>query len=223
MRRVLVASVGLLALSAAMGAAQAADLNRRYAPPPMAPVYAPGYNWTGFYVGINGGGGWGRSKWDTVDTFDLSGGLIGATIGYNWQFAGQVVVGVEGDIDWSGIKGNTTTLCPFGCETRNSWLGTVRGRLGYAFDRFLPFVTGGLAVGDIKASTPFFPGGSTTTAGWTVGGGLEFAVVSNVTLKAEYLYVDLGSFNCGLNCGLPPGSNVSFTTNVFRGGANLRF
>jgi outer membrane immunogenic protein len=223
MRRVLVASVGLLALSAGMGAAQAADLNRRYAPPPMAPVYAPGYNWTGFYVGINGGGGWGRSKWDTVDTFDLSGGLIGATIGYNWQFAGQVVVGVEGDIDWSGIKGSTTTLCPFGCETRNSWLGTVRGRLGYAFDRFLPFVTAGLAVGDIKASTPFLPGGSTTTAGWTVGGGLEFAVVSNVTLKAEYLYVDLGSFNCGLNCGLPASGNASFYSNLLRGGLNVRF
>jgi outer membrane immunogenic protein len=97
--------------------------------------------------------------------------------------------------------------------------------VGFAFDRFLPYFTGGLAVGDINASLPLpaLPGGSITNAGWTVGAGLEVGVISNVSLKAEYLYVDLGNFNCGLNCGLLPGGNVSFTTNIFRGGANLRF
>ena len=114
------------------------------------PVYNPIYNWTGFYVGINGGGGWGNSQWDGINKFDVSGGLIGGTIGYNWQ-VGQIVVGAEGDIDWSGIKGSTNVLCAAGCETRNTWLATVRGRLGYAFDRFLPYVTAGLAVGDINA------------------------------------------------------------------------
>jgi outer membrane immunogenic protein len=219
MNRVAVACVGLLALAG--GSAGAADLAPYYQP---GPAYNPIYTWTGFYVGINGGGGWGSSQWDGLDTFDVSGGLIGGTVGYNWQF-GQVVVGAEGDIDWSGIKGTTTVLCPGGCETRNKWLATVRGRLGYAFDRFLPYFTGGLAVGDINASLPLpvLPGGSISNAGWTVGAGLEVGVVSNVSLKAEYLYVDLGNFNCGLNCGLAPGSNVSFTTNVFRGGANLRF
>jgi outer membrane immunogenic protein len=219
MNRVAVACVGLWALAGS--AAGAADLAPYYQP---GPAYNPIYTWTGFYVGINGGGGWGRSQWDGVDTFDVSGGLIGGTVGYNWQF-GQAVLGAEGDIDWSGIKGTTTVLCPGGCETRNKWLATVRGRLGYAFDRFLPYVTGGLAVGDINASLPLpvLPGGSISTAGWTVGAGLEVGVVSNVSLKAEYLYVDLGNFNCGLNCGLPPGGNVSFTTSVFRGGANLRF
>ena len=223
MKRVFVASVCGLALSAAIGAAEAADLGRGYPPVARAPIYAPAYyNWTGFYLGINGGGGWGRSTWDAVGTFDISGGLIGGTIGYNWQF-GQAVVGVEGDIDWSGIKGTTTILCPLGCETRNSWLATVRGRLGYAFDRFLPFLTGGLAVGNIRATTPLLPGGTITTAGWTVGAGVEFAVLSNVTVKAEYLYVDLGNFNCGLNCGLAPTGNVSFHTNVVRAGLNVRF
>jgi len=114
-------------------------------------------------------------------------------------------------------------LCPGGCETRNKWLATVRGRVGFAFDRFLPYFTGGLALGDINATLPLLPGGSISNAGWTVGAGVEVGVVSNVSLKAEYLYVDLGNFNCGLNCGLAAGSNVSFTTNVFRGGANLRF
>ena len=219
MNRVAVACVGLLALAG--GSAAAADLPRYYQP---GPVYNPIYTWTGFYIGINGGGGWGRSQWDGLDTFDVSGGLIGGTVGYNWQF-GQALIGAEGDIDWSDIKGTTTVLCPGGCETRNKWLATVRGRLGYAFDRFLPYFTGGLALGDINATLPLpvLPGGSVSSAGWTVGAGLEVGLVSNVSLKAEYLYVDLGTFNCGLNCGLPPGGNVSFTTNIFRGGANLRF
>jgi len=217
MNRVAVACVGLWALAG--GAAGAADLPPYYQP---GPAYNPIYTWTGFYVGINGGGGWGSSQWDAVNSFDVSGGLIGGTVGYNWQF-GQVVIGAEADIDWSGIKGTTTMLCPGGCETRNKWLATARGRLGLAFDRFLPYVTGGLAFGDINATVPVLPGGSISNAGWTVGAGLEVGLVSNVSLKAEYLYVDLGNFNCGLNCGLAPGSNVSFTTSVFRGGANLRF
>jgi outer membrane immunogenic protein len=217
MNRVAVACVGLWALAG--GAAAAADLPPYYQP---GPAYNPIYTWTGFYVGINGGGGWGSSQWDAVNSFDVSGGLIGGTVGYNWQF-GQAVLGAEGDIDWSGIKGTSTVLCPGGCETRNKWLATVRGRLGLSFDRFLPYVTGGLAFGDINATLPFLPGGSISNAGWTVGAGVEVGLVSNVSLKAEYLYVDLGNFNCGLNCGLAPGSNVSFTTNVFRGGANLRF
>ena len=218
MNRVVVACLGLLALAG--GSARAADLQPYYQP---GPAYNSIYTWTGFYLGINGGGGWGRSQWDAVDTFDLSGGLIGGTVGYNWQF-GRAVIGAEGDIDWAGIKGNTTTvLCPGGCETRNKWLATARGRVGFSFDRFLPYFTGGLALGDINANRPGFPGGSISNAGWTVGAGLEVGLVSNVSLKAEYLYVDLGNFNCGLNCGLAPGGNVSFTTSLFRGGANVRF
>ena len=157
-----------------------------------------------------------------MDTFDLSGGLIGGTVGYNWQF-GQAVIGAEGDLDWSGIKGTSTVLCLGGCETRNKWLATARGRLGFAFDRFLPYFTGGLALGDINATRPGLPGGSISNVGWTVGAGLEVGLVSNVSVKAEYLYVDLGNFNCGLNCALAPGGNVSFTSNIFRAGANVRF
>jgi outer membrane immunogenic protein len=222
MKRFVVACAGLLALaSTAVGPAAGADIPR-YGPPPAAPYYAPVYNWTGFYLGINGGGGWGTSQWDGVDKFDLSGGLIGGTIGYNWQ-VNQIVLGAEGDIDWSGIKGTTNVLCPTGCETRNKWLVTARGRLGYAFDRFMPYVTGGLAAGDINVTRPGLPGGSNSSAGWTLGVGLEVGVVSNVSVKAEYLYVDLGNFNCGLNCGLAPTGNTSFDANIFRGGLNVRF
>jgi outer membrane immunogenic protein len=220
MKRFVVACVGLAGLWA--GAAHAADLPPRYGPAPRAAFYNPIYMWTGFYLGINGGGGWGRSQWDGVDKFDISGGLLGGTIGYNWQW-GQAVVGIEGDIGWSGIRGTTNTLCPLGCETRNHWLATARGRVGYALDRFLPYLTAGLAFGDINATTPGFPGGTITTAGWTVGAGIEVGILPNVSIKGEYLYVDLSDFNCGFNCGLAANGNVSFYSNIFRGGLNVRF
>jgi outer membrane immunogenic protein len=225
MKSVFLASVGAFALAVLAGPAGAADLPPRYAAPMVtkAPAFAPVYNWTGFYIGINGGGGWGRSRWDTADGFNTSGWLAGGTAGYNWQ-VGQAVFGVEGDVDWANIKGSTNTLCPLGCNTQDSWLGTVRGRLGYAFDRFLPYITGGLAVGDIQASRPGFAGVTQTNAGWTAGGGIEFAAAGNWTLKAEYLYVDLGNVNCGFSCNTVfPTDNVTFKTNIFRGGVNYRF
>src|SRR5262245_14776846 len=131
MKRLLLASVGMLVL---VGSAAAADLPYRGSPVARAPVYSPYYNWTGFYLGINGGGGWGSSTWDGVGNFSVSGGLIGVTGGYNYQF-NQFVLGGEADIDWSGIKGSTNAVCFNVCETKNSWLGTARIRLGYAFDR----------------------------------------------------------------------------------------
>jgi outer membrane immunogenic protein len=221
MKRVFFALVGLAALT---GTAAAADLPPRLAPAPYykAPVAIPVYNWTGFYIGINGGGGFGRSQWDSTGGFNTSGGLVGGTVGYNYQF-GQGVVGLEGDIDWADINGTTNVTCPLGCKTSDHWLSTVRGRLGYAADRFMPFVTGGAAFGDIRASTPGFAGGNQTNAGWTVGAGLEFAIAGNWTAKAEYLYVDLGKFNCGISCGALVTDNVSFTTNIVRAGVNYRF
>ena len=220
MKRSWLAFVGLLALA---GSAAAADLGQPYPyyrPPP--PPYAPGYPWGGFYVGLNGGGAFGTSTWDSSGSFNVSGGVIGGTAGYNYQI-GRVVIGAEGDIDWAGIKGTNTSACVAGCQTSDSWLSTVRGRLGYSFDRFLPYVTGGAAFGNIQASMPGFAGGSATNAGWTIGAGLEFALVGNLTAKAEYLFVDLGNFNCGFGCGITPVNNVSLSTNLLRGGINYRF
>ena len=221
MKRAFFALVGLAALT---GMAAAADLPPRPAPAPYykAPVVSPIYNWTGFYIGINGGGGFGRSAWDSTGGFNTSGGLVGGTIGYNYQ-AGAAVFGLEGDIDWANINGTTNNGCPLGCKTRDDWLSTVRGRLGYAADRFMPFITGGAAFGDIKTSTPGFVGATSDRAGWTVGAGLEFAFAGNWTAKAEYLYVSLNKFNCGLSCGPFPVDNVSFNTNLVRAGINYRF
>jgi outer membrane immunogenic protein len=223
MYRVLLASVAALTTVALVGPGGAADLQRRYDPiVPKAPIYSPVYNWSGFYVGINGGGAWGNSHWLNTTGFNVSGGMVGGTLGYNWQ-NGPWVLGLEGDVDWTNIKGRTIVGCPLGCQTSNSWLSTVRGRVGYAFDRFLPYVTGGLAVGDIRARTPGFAGGSDTNTGWAVGGGVEYAIYMNWTAKAEYLYVDLGNFNCGLACGVVAPNNVSLRSNIFRGGLNYRF
>jgi outer membrane immunogenic protein len=219
MSRVLFSTIGLLALT---GAATAADIPR--AAPVKAPAYyAPAYNWTGFYLGINGGYGWGRSEWDGFGaSTDPSGFLAGGTIGYNWQ-TGPLVFGLEGDIAWSDMRGTfSNAACPFGCETRNGWLATARGRFGYAIDRVMPYVTGGLAAGDIRANPAGFPGASDTNVGWTVGAGLEAAVTGNWTAKIEYLYVDLGDVGCSAAaCGIA--TNVGYQANVVRAGLNLRF
>jgi len=227
MKRLVLAGVAALATVTMMGAASAADMGRRQAMPMKAPAYYAPYNWTGFYVGINGGGGWGSSDWSnvggTTGTFDLSGGLVGGTIGYNWQM-GQFVFGLEGDIDWTNIRGSTSSgICAgLSCETRNDWLGTVRGRIGYAFDRIMPYVTGGLAVGNIKADLAGFGSSDETQAGWTLGGGAEFAIAGPWTAKVEYLYVDLGKGSCDVAvCGVA--TDVDFTTNIVRAGLNYRF
>ena len=220
MRRVLLTTIGLLAIAAT--AAVAADLPR--AMPARAPAYVPiGYNWTGFYLGINGGYAWGSSRWNSFGAnADPSGGMIGGTAGYNWQAAGSPwVFGLEGDIDWTNIK-DSTACGALNCQTRNNWFGTVRGRVGYAFDRFLPYFTGGLAVGDVEANRTGFAGSKDTNAGWTVGVGIEGVIAGNWTAKLEYLYADLGDTTCSaVACGVA--TNVDLTVNVVRAGLNYRF
>jgi outer membrane immunogenic protein len=213
----------MLTLAAMMGSALAADLPRRYEPvvTKAPPIVTQVYNWTGFYIGVNGGGGWGRSDWTQTGNFDLSGGMVGGTAGYNWQ-TGAWVFGLEGDLDWSNINGNTFLGCVPGCKTTNNWLGTARGRVGYAFDRVLPYVTGGLAVGEVQADVAGINVATNTNTGWTVGAGVEYAITNNWSAKAEYLYVDLGNFNCGIACGANP-DNVSFRSHIARGGINFRF
>lgn len=215
------------AFAVASVTASAADLSRRPPPPapPPAPVVVPYYNWTGFYAGINGGYGWGSSKWDGLPaTFDVNGGVVGGQLGYNWQF-GQFVYGLEGDADWTDLRGSASPAnCgSAACQTRNDFLATARGRLGFAADRWLPYVTGGLAVGNIRAAVPGAAGIDQTNGGWTVGGGLEFALAGNWTAKAEYLHVDLGNAGCSVSCGLPAGNNVGLITDLVRGGINYRF
>lgn len=136
MKKLLLASAGVLALGVV--SASAADLPRHRAMPEKAPVYVPpAWSWTGPYIGINGGWGFGRSDFSApspTGSFDTSGGLVGGTIGYNYQLDNNVVFGLEGDIDWSDIHGSAPCAGTT-CETRNNWLGTARGRVGYSLGK----------------------------------------------------------------------------------------
>ena len=174
MKRSLAAALGALALVASLPAS-AADLPAR-GMPYKAPAYAPMYNWTGFYLGINGGGAFGDSGWNGLGVSNSpGGGMVGGTIGYNWQGMGSPwVFGLEGDVDWSGVS-DSTTCGAFTCQTKNTWFGTVRGRLGYAFDRTLVYGTGGFAYGSGGGRDFGLPNSSRDDfqTGYAVGGGIE--------------------------------------------------
>jgi len=215
--------IAAAALLCAGAAAQAADLPQ---PSYKAPAYSsPAYaNWTGFYIGVNAGYGFGKSNWDIPALSPSPKGFVGGgTIGYNLQ-TGTWLWGLEADFDMSTMKGSAD-CAPGTCETKNSWLATGRGRIGYAgWNNWLPYITAGAAMGDIKATSPV-GNASKTKLGWTAGLGLEYAFMSNWSAKIEYLYVDLGKFDCGIACGAAVGvtDNVSFKANLVRAGLNYRF
>jgi outer membrane immunogenic protein len=227
MKRLFLAGVALAALTSS---AFAADIPRRAVVEQRvaAPVQyvAPVYNWSGFYVGFNAGWGWGNGSMSgppRTGDFDLDGGVIGAQMGYNWQ-VNQIVWGLETDIAWTGIDGSTRCGGGVRCRIENTWLGTTRGRIGVAMDRWMPYVTGGLAYGDVEADATGFPGRTDTRLGWTLGGGVEVALGGPWTAKFEYLFVDLGDFNCNRACGAARGPDkVEYDAHIVRAGFNYRF
>lgn len=221
------AAAAAAALTGVAQLAGAADLAQRPPPPPpvvKAPPYVA-FSWTGFYAGVNGGYGFGTSKWAGVPaSFDAKGGLAGGQLGYNLQ-VGQFVWGLEADGDWSGVRGSDAALLCNGapCSVRTDFLATARGRVGIALDRVMPYLTGGLAVGDIRSGATGQSGVTSTNAGWTGGGGIEYALAPNWSVKTEYLFVDLGKQNCTGACALPMGTSVGVTESVARAGINYRF
>jgi outer membrane immunogenic protein len=191
------------------------------------PVVVPVFTWTGFYVGIVGGYNWGRAHWDVRDIeiarFNANGGTIGGTVGYNYQFYNNVVLGLETDLAWSGAKGDIDCGISVTCETKNTWIGTLRPRLGYAFDRFLPYITAGAAYGEVKHSVndagDIFST-SSTRFGWTAGAGVEYAFTDQITTKVEYLYTDLGRHDAVLDS---EPVRAKWTSNAVRIGLNYKF
>jgi outer membrane immunogenic protein len=205
MKKLLLATAAIVLASAP---AIAADLGRR-TQPYYAPQAAQLFNWTGFYVGGNAGWGWGSA----LGT-DPSGYLIGLQAGYNFQYASGLLAGIESDIAISGIDGSLGGTA-FGLD----YLGTVRGRLGYAMDRYLVYGTAGLAYGrgDVSA------GGLSneqTHLGWTIGAGVEAMIAPNITARLEYLYADLGR-ETYTTVGGPV--RVGFDVNVLRTALNYKF
>jgi outer membrane immunogenic protein len=225
--------VGLLAVTltsvAALTAANAADLAVK-APVYKAPVIIP-FSWTGFYIGANGGGAWGTTDWTYVvngsgtANHNTSGGLAGGTAGYNWQFAPNWVIGIEGDFDWADIKGSTACPNPaFSCQSKISDFATLRGRFGYAFDRFLVYGTGGAAWGNdqIQTALPGATFGTTgTRTGYAAGAGVEWAFSGPWSAKVEYLHYDLGSATTTVDNGLLVSSREK--GDLVRAGVNWKF
>jgi outer membrane immunogenic protein len=178
-------------------AALAADLPTKA--PVSRSISEPATNWAGWYVGIEGGGDWGQfSQTNTITnvslgTFNQKGGLVGGTVGYNFQ-SGFLVYGLETDLSWTNLSG-TQTCGPTRtniCTTNMDAIGTVRGRIGATLlPNVIAYVTGGLAYADIHATRDT---GATEShdwrATWTVGGGAEMMIFPRWSLKAEYLYID---------------------------------
>jgi len=165
--------------------AQAADMyGRRPYSQPYTVNQPLANSWMGPYIGGNLGYGWGDVSNNGARPSGVLGGL---QAGYNYQ-SGQLVLGIEGDLQLNSAD-DTFAAWKFS----NPWFGTVRGRLGYAFDRFLPYVTGGLAVGDVKTSATGFGSSSSTKAGWTLGGGVERMIGGNWLARVDYRYAEFGA------------------------------
>jgi outer membrane immunogenic protein len=220
--------LGAIALLGCAGAVGAADLPIRKSPPPPPP---PVLTWDGFYLGGQIGGGWATDKMFESTAFVppatgsaslREGGIIGgAHAGYNWQF-GSMVYGLEGDFEGTSLGkssncliadagvGNVMTppgtcfpsVLAYSYRTALPWQSSARARLGYAFDNFLVYGTGGVAIADVSTRyTQSVPGfaiekGSQsfdrTAAGFTVGGGVEYAINANWSARAEYRFSDFG-------------------------------
>jgi len=166
-------------------------------------------------------------------SYNLSGGLVGGGVGYNFV-QGNWVLGLEADDSWSGISGSGTcgfnSAFPHGCGGDIRWLATVRGRLGWdmgpvltGYGDTLVYATGGLAVGDVHAWDSLFgTSGHKTATGWTVGAGIETMLAPNWSVKVEYLHVDLG--NPAVFSAIPPiPEHVSTEGDIVRAGLTYYF
>lgn len=231
MKNRLLASAALPAFAlfslAMVSVAPAADLPARGAPESPAPVYAPvsNYNWTGVYGGLNAGYGWGSFQRGAGPLIgNTSGGIFGAQLGYNYQM-GNFVIGAEGDLNWSGEKGGRNFVGPISTRGSLDWFGTLRGRVGFAADRVLVYGTGGYAFGKVKASIndtvlPVAFADSSVRHGYALGAGIEYAFTKSISVKAEYLYANLGSKTL---FAAPYLTTSGYSTSIIRAGVNYHF
>ena len=187
MKKILLTTTALIGLGIAPAAA--ADLAARpYTKAPAAAIAIN--NWTGFYLGAMGG----YAQENTSDLGQLSGGFAGGTAGYNWQ-TGNIVLGIEADAAWADV-GATVNVIP-GLASLNYKIrdmGTVRGRIGYAFDSVLIYGTGGYAWSDNRFTATALGASISDShfhSGWTVGAGVEVMFAPKWSVKAEYLYKSL--------------------------------
>lgn len=213
MSRIRSFGASLVVLSAGILPAAAADLGGGYSEP-SAPAYSGtrGFSWNGPEIGLLLGYGWGNAS-TPAGSFGANGWGGGAYAGYNFQVAPQFVLGVEGDIQANDMSGSVP-----GLGVKNTWNATLRGRAGWAYQQFLLYGTGGLALGGLKVSNPV-SSDTKTQVGWTIGAGVEAAVTNSITARLEYRYTDLGSSGFST----APGGNVGFTSNQLMLGVGMKF
>jgi opacity protein-like surface antigen len=230
--------LGAVAFFTASLAAFAADVDR------PAPMTMPIYNWTGFYIGVNIGGAWASGTLtDNLTGVSFPGNhstaMGGGTAGYNWQVSPNFVLGIEGTFDGTtvgntGITSNTVVIPIHGIPTAiqgsigTDWIATLAARFGIALNNTLYYAKAGGGWADNSASvtnmlTAASVSTSSTTSGWLVGGGIEYGVTANWTLKAEYDYLGLSSWT--KSGPLLPGDTftISRQINTFMIGANYKF
>lgn len=209
MKKILLGAVALIALAAPASAADLATRPYTKAPPPTV---APVYDWSGSYIGINGGGGSAHKCWDVVNLggavaappvplgcHNATGGTVGGQIGYRWQTANWVF-GVEAQGNWADFKGSNANLAFAGVqdETKIDAFGLFTGQVGYAWNNVLLYVKGGAAVVRDKYRVFDFATGLTlndaseTRWGGTVGAGLEFGFAPNWSVGVEYDHLFMG-------------------------------
>ncbi len=211
-------------------AALAADLPPAPGPTPQPPpmYVAPVANWSGVYFGANGGYGFGSSTWTnsanlTTGRFGVLGAVVGPTLGVNFQ-TGAFVFGIEGDFDGSWLDGTSGTCSPTSCETRNTWLATARGRVGYAADNVFFYGTAGGAFGNIEANTSGTSFVKETRPGWTAGAGVEVSYADHWTTRFEYVFVDLENASLTGGGGSPnTTTTIKFNTSLIRVGVDYTF
>ncbi|GAB1580615.1 outer membrane protein [Phyllobacterium phragmitis] len=218
-----------IALFAATGA-KAADAVIAQEP---TPEYTPPvFTWTGAYIGAQVGYGWGKSEGDVADTFSTElkpdgflGGIYG---GYNWEAGNNIVLGLDADISYADLQEEAdffdggTYL--FTGESKLRWEGAVRARAGYAVDRFLPYIAGGVAFGEVEHNANIngvsILDDKKTQTGWTLGAGVDYAATDNLIVRFEYRYTDLGDedYDLGGN-----DYNVDFKSHDIRLGVAYKF
>lgn len=222
-------ALGFAALAAvviSVAPASAADMARPVYKAPPAPVV---YNWSGFYAGIHGGYAWGTGQatiFGLSDFGDVNGWFGGGQIGWNWQAAGSPWVwGIEADLSGSDI--GTSAAGPLGSVSSSlDMFGTVRGRLGYAWDRVMLYGTGGFAWGRNEVSGNILALGFSedrTHTGWVVGAGVEWALIDSWTAKVEYQFLSLGTENYFTSPAFPAGIGLDADIHTIRVGLNYRF
>jgi outer membrane immunogenic protein len=223
------------ALLAVAGTAQAADLGNYAGGYKDAPVSS---SWTGFYIGVYGGGAVGDAQWNwrdlsgTKSESSQSGGTAGGQIGYNYQFSPHAVAGIEGSFGWLDAKGTGGEVPGFAPVSNDitkfsGFIGDVSGRLGYADDKVFVYGKGGVAFADRKlnafygAGSPFNGSATASDVGWLAGFGAELKIMPNWTAKFEWNHIDFGTQSENLGAaGIL--HKYDQTVEVFKAGINYK-